>query len=78
MADYLPFSRADLREIENSGQYGIALAADIRKSSGMIGDILLSIFVDHLQIVADGDNPLFWLERLEDIIAQAKEGEGVG
>ena len=80
MALYLPVVLEELSNLEDWGQYATGLAHHViasEKSSGeMIGDILLSILVVHLTFVPEGNNPNFWLERLEDIIAQAKVVEG--
>jgi len=72
MALFVPLALEELSQLEDWGEYATRLAYHVIAADEMIGDILLSILACHLTFVAEGDNPNFWLERLEDIIAQAK------
>lgn len=75
MADkpqFIPLCYEDLKIIENMGQCATQLASAVLTNSDFIADVLLSLLVDGLTLASDEDDPFIVLDRLVEIISQAK------
>lgn len=69
---FFPLYHEDLKTIEDEGQHAIMLAKAVLENGESISDALLSIFVDRLIMDEGFDNRYIALDRLADIIIQAK------
>jgi len=69
---FFPLYHEDLKTIEDEGQHAIMLAKAVFENGEFISDALLSIFVDRLIMDEGFYNRYSALDRLADIITQAK------